>query len=100
MQGSGTACVAGRAIGINRTQGLGGVVVLGFFIGMVLMLVMAEMLGRRAGFMLAIHAHCRPAELQREQSQQKNREPAAHGRHSSGTGPGPVQTLADQGNTP
>lgn len=72
MQGRCTACMADRTIGINRPQSLGAAVVFGRLIRVVLMLVMTEVLGRRTSFVLAIHADCRPAELQREQSQQKD----------------------------
>lgn len=80
MQGRCTACMADGTIGINRPQILGAAVVFfGRLIRVVLMLVMTEVLGCRTSFVLAIHADCRPAELQREQSQQKDEEPTTHG---------------------
>jgi hypothetical protein len=51
---------------------------------LVLMVMMAEVPGRCASFMLAIHAHCRPTELQWEQCQQKDDGPATHAGYSSG----------------
>ena len=47
-------------------------------IGIVLMIVMAEVLGGGACLMLAIDAHRGPTELERQKNQQENGEQATH----------------------
>lgn len=49
----------------------------------VLVLVMAQVLNMLAGFVPAIRRHCRPAELERQQGEHEDGEPAAHGEESS-----------------
>ena len=44
----------------------------------VLVLVVAQVLDVLTGFVPAIRRHCRPAELERQQGEHKDREPAAH----------------------
>ncbi len=70
--------MTGRAIRI-ATQGLGriraGILAVG---RLVLMRVVAEVLGRSPGFMLAIAGRCRPTELERHEHQQNDGQPFAH----------------------
>ena len=70
--------MTGRAIRI-ATQGLGriraGILAVG---RLVLMRMVAEVLGRSSGFMLAITGHCRPTELKRQEHQQDEGQPFAH----------------------
>ena len=70
--------MTGRAIRI-AAQGLGriraGVLAVG---GLVLVRMVAEVLGRGPGFMLAIAGHSRPTELERHEYQQNDGQPFAH----------------------
>ena len=70
--------MTGRAIRI-ATQGLGriraGILAVG---RLVLMRMVAEVLGRGPGFMLAITGHSRPTELERQEHQQDDSQPFAH----------------------
>ena len=52
-------------------------------IGLVLVIVMAEVLGGGPRLMLAIEAYCCPAELERQEDKQQNGEPATHARNCS-----------------
>lgn len=76
--------MTGRAIRI-ATQGLGriraGILAVG---RLVLMRMVAEVLGRSSGFMLAITGHCRPTELKRQEHQQDDGQPFAHRGNSVG----------------
>ena len=70
--------MTGRAIRI-AAQGLGriraGVLAVG---RLVLVRMVAEVLGRGPGFMLAITGHSRPTELERQEHQQDDSQPFAH----------------------
>lgn len=70
--------MAGSAVIVDATGclGIGWLAVAG--IGLVLMIVMAEVLGGGACLMLAIDAHRGPTELERQKNQQKNGEQAMH----------------------
>lgn len=96
-QGGRAARMADRAIGIHAPQGLCAVIVFDVVFSVMLMVMVPDVLGRCARLVLAIHAHRRPTELQREKRQQKYGEPAAHARHSSGKGDGPTQPPGIQG---
>ena len=48
-------------------------------LALMFMLMVAEMVRRSTGFMLAIRTHSRPTELDWQKQQEENREPAAHG---------------------
>lgn len=52
-------------------------------IGLMLVLVVPDVRRARAGFVLAIVAYCSPAELERQQDEKKDRQPATHGRECS-----------------
>lgn len=49
-------------------------------IGLMLVFVMAEVLRARVCFVLTIASHCRPGELERQENEQEDGKPAAHGR--------------------
>jgi len=70
--------MAGRAIRVTATS-LGWigscVLAIGSF---VLMVMVTEVFGCGPSFVLAIARHCRPAELQRHEHQQKNCQPFTH----------------------
>lgn len=73
--------MAVRAVEVTASQGLAGrgvVNLLCYSVSVVLMLVMSEVLGGCAALVTAIARHCRPGELDRQQSHQKDREKAAH----------------------
>ena len=83
-QHTGAAAVAVAAIGIGSAGQLGvrlGIVAVGGRIrrgnAVVLVLVVAHM--RATGFMRAVRRHGRPAELQGQQGEKNDGEPAAHG---------------------
>lgn len=69
--------VEGRRLGVVRPVGRRG------GIGLMLVLVMPDVRSARAGFVLAIAAHRSPAELERQQDEKKDRQPATHGRECS-----------------
>ena len=60
---------------VARMGGLGAV--------FVCVLVVAPVCSRRTRFMLAIAAHCRPSQLQRQKGQKKEHEDFSHGRDCS-----------------
>lgn len=73
--------MTGDAIAVDATsQGFG--IRRSLLIGISLMLVvmMTEVLCSRPGLMLAIAGHRRPRELERQENEEEDREPAAHGR--------------------
>ena len=51
-------------------------------IGLMLVIVMAEVLRGSPGLVLAIAGHRRPGELERQENEKENSQPAAHGRDS------------------
>ncbi|CAD5366646.1 hypothetical protein RA210_U10429 [Rubrivivax sp. A210] len=69
---------SGRSALINRST-----VLVEAGLALMLVLVVAEMPGRFAGFMPAINCRCCPAELERQQGEQEHGEPTAHGKESS-----------------
>lgn len=71
--------MADTAIGMRALEG-GTVVAVINGIGPVLVLVVAEVIRRRAGFVLAIDGDRSPTLLERHEHQEENREPAAHWR--------------------
>lgn len=75
--------MAGTAVSVDaaRCLGIGLIAVAG--IGLVLVIVMAEVLGGTPRFMLAVDANCRPAELKRQEDEQQNREPTTHAQNCS-----------------
>ena len=50
-----------------------------FGIGLMLVIVMAEVLRGSPGLVLAIAGHRRPGELERQKNEKKDRQPATHG---------------------
>lgn len=81
-QRGGTAGVAGGAIRIDgKRPDIAGIGHRQFIRGRRLMfvLVMPEVLRRAVGLVLAIGSYCGPAELERQQDQQGDGKPAAHG---------------------
>ena len=51
-------------------------------IGVMLVIVMAEMLRACVCFVLTIASHCRPGELEGQENEQEDGKPAAHGANS------------------
>ena len=73
MAVSAVEIVAAERLARNVTIGLRGTRV-----GMVLMLVVAEVLGSYVTFVSAVAGHRRPGELERQQDQHEDGEPATH----------------------
>ena len=75
--------MAGTAVTVDATEHfrIGCIALAG--IGLVLVIVMAEMLGGGPRLMLAIDAHCCPTQLERQEDKQQNGEPATHARNCS-----------------
>ena len=74
--------MAGDAIAVDAaTQGFGiGRALL--IVGLMLMVVMTEVLRSRPGLVLAIASDGRPAKLERQENEQEDGKPAAHGANS------------------
>ncbi len=70
--------MTGATVGINSPIGCWAAAVCVAGIGLVLMLVVPKMLYGATGFVLAIDGACRPTELQRQEYQEENGEPAIH----------------------
>lgn len=83
--------MAVRAVEIVAAERLARTVTIGLRgtrVGVVLVFVVAEMLGRRASFVSAIASYRRPGELKRQQNQHEDREPPTHGKSVAATGLG------------
>lgn len=75
--------MAGDAIAVDAaTQGFGIRCALLICSGLMLVLMMTEVLCSHPGLMLAIAGHCRPAKLERQENEQEDGKPAAHGANS------------------
>ena len=74
--------MAGDAIAVDAaTQGFGiGRALL--IVGLMLVVVMTEVLRSRPGLVLAIASDGRPAKLERQENEQEDGKPAAHGANS------------------
>jgi hypothetical protein len=70
--------MAGAAVTVDAAGCFGISLVALAGIGLVLVIVMAEVLGGDARLMLAINSHRRPTELERQKKQQENGEQATH----------------------
>ena len=75
--------MAGDAIAVNATtQGFGIRRALLIGSGLMLVVMMTDVLCSRPGLVLAIAGHRRPGELERQENEKENSQPAAHGRDS------------------
>ena len=73
--------MTGDAIAVDATtQGFGirRAILIGS--GLMLVVMMTEVLCCRSGLVLAIAGHRRPGELERQENEKENSQPAAHGR--------------------
>jgi len=74
--------MAGNAVAVNAaTESFGVWRAILISIGLMLVVMMTEVLCRRPGLVLAITSDRRPGKLERQENEQKNGKPAAHGGH-------------------
>lgn len=79
LQNTATTGVAHCAVRINHARWLGRVVGGGSVTGRMIVLMMAKVLRRYPTFVLAITRRCSPTELHRQEKNQKDEKPTAHG---------------------